>query len=137
MRQTVDNREPPDCANRAMGAVLSENGSVMISVLGKCMRLMGCRSIEVIKTFADKQLKALWNTGKSRIDARLHVRILRRLEYLNRATALEDLNVPGMNFHGLHGYRAKRYTVHVNGPWCITFEFRDVDAYAVKFEQYH
>ena len=59
MRQTVDNREPPDCANRAMGAVLSENGSVMISVLGKCMRLMGCRSIEVIKTFADKQLKAL------------------------------------------------------------------------------
>ena len=137
MRQTDDNREPPDCANRAMGTVLPESELVLISVLVKCMRLMGCRSIEVIKTFADKQLKALWNTGKSRIDARLHVRILRRLEYLNRATALEDLNVPGMNFHGLHGYRAKRYTVHVNGPWCITFEFRDGDAYAVKFEQYH
>ena len=23
------------------------------------------------------------------------------------------------------------------GPWCIAFEFRDGDAYAVKFEQYH
>ena len=61
----------------------------MITVLGKCMKLMAWRSIEVIKTFADKHLKALWNTGKSRIDARLHVRILRRLEYLNGARRLE------------------------------------------------
>jgi proteic killer suppression protein len=25
----------------------------------------------------------------------------------------------------------------VNGPWCITFEFEDGDAYRVDFEQYH
>jgi plasmid maintenance system killer protein len=31
----------------------------------------------------------------------------------------------------------KRYTVHVNGPWCITFEFDDGDALRVDFEQYH
>jgi proteic killer suppression protein len=27
--------------------------------------------------------------------------------------------------------------VHVNGPWCITFEFEGGDAYRVDFEQYH
>lgn len=32
----------------------------------------GSRGIEMIKTFANKQLKALWYTGNSRIDARLH-----------------------------------------------------------------
>ncbi|MCS3764403.1 plasmid maintenance system killer protein [Bradyrhizobium centrosematis] len=25
----------------------------------------------------------------------------------------------------------------MNGPWCITFEFEDGDAYRVDFEQYH
>ena len=30
-----------------------------------------------------------------------------------------------------------RYSIHVNGPWCITFEFRDGEAYRVNLEQYH
>jgi proteic killer suppression protein len=25
----------------------------------------------------------------------------------------------------------------VNGPWCITFEFKGGDAFNVDFEQYH
>ena len=28
--------------------------------------------------------------------------------------------MPGFNFHGLQGV-PKRYSIHVNGPWCITF----------------
>ena len=31
----------------------------------------------------------------------------------------------------------KLMTVHVNGPWCITFEFDQGDAVRVDFEQYH
>lgn len=91
----------------------------------------------MIKTFANKQLKALWYAGNSRIDARLHKRIKRRLEILNDAATPEYLNLPGFNFHALRGYKPKRYTVHVNGPWCITFEFRNGNAYAVDFEDYH
>jgi proteic killer suppression protein len=30
-----------------------------------------------------------------------------------------------------------RYIVHVNGPWCMTFEFEESDALRVDFEQYH
>lgn len=48
----------------------------------------------MIKTFAHKQLKALWETGKSKIDARMHSRILRRLDALDAATAPEDMKPP-------------------------------------------
>ncbi len=91
----------------------------------------------MIKTFANKQLKALWETGKSKIDARFHKRILRRLDALDAATLPEDMNLPDFNFHVLREGGRARYTVHVNGPWCITFGFRDGDAFAVEFEQYH
>lgn len=91
----------------------------------------------MIKTFANKHLKSLWETGRSRIDARMHSRILRRLDALDAATVPEDMNLPGFDFHALRGHDPTRYTVHVNGPWCITFEFRDGDAYVLDFEQYH
>ena len=91
----------------------------------------------MIKSFANKQLKALWETGKSRIHARMHTRILRRLDALDAATRPEDMTLPGFDFHGLHGHTPTRYTVHVNGPWCITFEFNDGDSHVVDLEQYH
>jgi proteic killer suppression protein len=91
----------------------------------------------MIKSFVHKQLEALWTTGKSRINAPQHKRIQRRLDALDAATVAEDMNLPGFNFHPLQGFNPTRYTVHVNGAWCITFEFRDGDAHVVDFEQYH
>lgn len=91
----------------------------------------------MIKSFRNKSLKALWETGKSSIDMRVHRRILRRLDVLDAATRPEDLNLPGFDFHALLGDNPTRYTVHVNGPWCITFAFQDGDAYVLDFEQYH
>ncbi|MCC6863958.1 MAG: type II toxin-antitoxin system RelE/ParE family toxin [Rhodobacteraceae bacterium] len=91
----------------------------------------------MIKTFSSKQLQALWETGKSKIDSRMQVRILRRLDALDAASTAEDLSLPGFDFHSLRGYTPTRYTIHVNGPWCITFEFRDGDAYLLDYEQYH
>ena len=91
----------------------------------------------MIKSFNNKQLKALWETGKSKIDARLHKRILRRLDALEASVRPEDMNLPGFNFHALKGFDPTRYIVHVNGPWCITFVFEDGDAHVVDFEQYH
>ena len=91
----------------------------------------------MIKSFSHKQLAALWQTGKSRVDRRLHARILRRLDALDAATRAEDMNLPGFDFHELKGFDPVRYTVHVNGPWCITFAFEGGDAVAVELEQYH
>jgi proteic killer suppression protein len=67
----------------------------------------------------------------------MHKRILRRLDQLNDAESAQDMNQPGFDFHALKGYKPTRYTVHVNGPWCITFEFSGEDAVNVDFEQYH
>ena len=67
----------------------------------------------------------------------MHSRILVRLDAIDRASAPEDVNIPGYDFHALKGFNPLRYTVHVNGPWCITFEFEGGDAWRVDFEQYH
>lgn len=92
----------------------------------------------MIRSFKSKALADVWRTGSStRIDKRMTPRILVRLEALNDAGRPEDMNLPGFDFHALRGLRPTRYTVHVNGPWCITFEFNEGDALRVDFEQYH
>lgn len=92
----------------------------------------------MIKSFRSKPLADLFQTGKSaKIDAKMHRRILVRLDRLDVAERPEDMNLPGFDFHALKGFNPARYTVHVNGPWCITFEFDGNDAARVDFEQYH
>jgi proteic killer suppression protein len=92
----------------------------------------------VIKSFRSKGLADLWATGRSaKIDARMHRRILLRLDRLDVASRPEEMDLPGFDFHALRGFEPTRYTVHVNGPWCITFEFDAGDAVGVDLEQYH
>ena len=92
----------------------------------------------MIKSFRSKALAELWEAGRTRhIDGRLHGRVLRRLDRLDVAERAEEMNVAGFDFHRLRGFTPPRYTVHVNGPWCITFEFAEGDAHLVDFEQYH
>jgi proteic killer suppression protein len=92
----------------------------------------------VIKTFKSKGLSELWQYDKTvKIDGRFHARILRLLDRLDVAAVPQEMNMLGSKFHALHEYRPTRDTVHVNGPWCITFEFEDGHAYRVDFEQYH
>lgn len=83
-------------------------------------------------------LAELWKTGNTRrIDRRMHDRVLRRLDRLDVAERAEEINVAGLDFHRLRGFQPARYSVHVNGPWCITFEFADGHAHLIDFEQYH
>ena len=92
----------------------------------------------MILTFRNKGLKELFETGKSRkIHPDLQIRALMILDALDQAENTAELNIPGFNFHGLRGSRPKRYSIHINGPWCITFEFADGEARQVNLEQYH
>lgn len=91
----------------------------------------------MIKSFKHKGLSELFETGSSRkVRQDLHSRTLRRLETLDQAESLADLNVPGFNLHGLQG-SPKRHSIHVNGPWCITFEWEEGEVIRVDLEQYH
>ena len=92
----------------------------------------------MIKTFKSKALEELWWTSQTKkIDAKMHDRILRRLDRLNVTNDVQEMNIPGFKFHALKGFEPTRYTVHVNGAWCITFEFEDGHAVQVSLEQYH
>jgi proteic killer suppression protein len=92
----------------------------------------------MIRSFRNKALAELFETGKAgRIDAGMQKRILVRLDALNDAASLDDLKMPGYDFHALHGFKPTRYTIRVNGPWCITFEFDGGDGFRAEFEQYH
>jgi proteic killer suppression protein len=91
----------------------------------------------MIRSFRHKGLAGLFGSGASaKVAATLRERIVRRLDALDAAGVPNDMNLPGFDFHALRG-RPKRYSVHVNGPWCITFEFEDGDAWRVDLEQYH
>jgi toxin HigB-1 len=91
----------------------------------------------MIRNFRHKGLAELFERGYTRrIQQDLHARYLRRLEILDQAETLAESNVPGFNLHALHGV-PKRHSIHVNGPWCITFEWVRGEAVRVDFEQYH
>jgi proteic killer suppression protein len=91
----------------------------------------------MIRSFRHKGLRELFETGASRkVRQDLQARALRRLDVLEEAETLEALNVPGFNFHPLRG-TPTRYSLHVNGPWCITFEWDEGEALRVDLEQYH
>jgi proteic killer suppression protein len=60
-----------------------------------------------------------------------------RKTQINSYAMRSEMNVPGFNFHQLSGDRAGTYSVHVNGPWCITFMWDNDTAVRVDLEQYH
>jgi len=91
----------------------------------------------MIKSFKHKGLSELFkNAHSSKVRQDLQSRSLRRLDALEQSESLTDLRIPGFNFHALQG-KPKRYSLHVNGPWCITFEWEDGAALKIDLEQYH
>ena len=91
----------------------------------------------MIKGFKHRGLKELFNkVSSARISPALQARCLTRLEARVPATRPQDMNVPGFDFHPLKG-KPKRYSVHVSGNWCLTFEWRDGGPARVNLEDYH
>ncbi len=91
----------------------------------------------MIRSWRHKGLKELFETGNSRkVRPDQRKRALRRLDVLDKAANLKELDVPGFGLHELHG-KPIRWAIAVNGPWRITFEWRDGDAFEVDLEQYH
>jgi proteic killer suppression protein len=91
----------------------------------------------MIASFKRRGLRELFETGKSAgINPNLHRRAIVRLDALDAARSLGALRQPGFDFHALEG-KPQRYSIHVNGPWCITFEWEDGNALRVELEQYH
>ncbi|KGK43313.1 plasmid maintenance system killer [Nitrincola sp. A-D6] len=93
----------------------------------------------MIKTFADKQTKSLYESGKSRkFPPVIHARASRKLEYVNLATCLDDLKVPpGNKLHRLTDDREGQHAIAINDQCRICFRFKDGDAFDVEVCDYH
>jgi proteic killer suppression protein len=93
----------------------------------------------MIQTFADRETKELFETGKSRkFPPDIHRRAVRRLEFIHLATSLEDLRVPHSNrLHELGRERKGQHSISVNDQWRICFRYEDGDTFDVELTDYH
>lgn len=91
----------------------------------------------MIQSGRHKGLQELFEKGFSaKVQKTLAARVLRRLDAIDAAKTPETLKVPGFDLHGLQG-KPRRFSVRVNGPWCITFEWEGENAVKVDLENYH
>ena len=92
----------------------------------------------MIETFSHAGLKRYFTTGSSKgIPSEMVDRIRIRLNVLNRARQLRDLNLPGLGFHPLKGDRKGEFAIAVTGNYRITFKFEAGDVFDVNLEDYH
>jgi proteic killer suppression protein len=93
----------------------------------------------VIRSFADAETECLYRTGRSRrLPPEILRRALRKLEYVDLATGLDDLRVPpGNRLHALSGEREGQHAISVNDQWRICFRFAEGDAHEVEITDYH
>ena len=92
----------------------------------------------MIRTFKHAGLKRYFETGKAKgIPADMAKRVQTRLNVLNRARELRDLNLPGFGFHALKGDRKGEYALTVTGNYRLTFRFENSDVLDLNLEDYH
>ncbi len=93
----------------------------------------------MIKGFADKETRKLWERGRSRtMPPDLHRRALRKLALLNAAGSLDVLRVvPGNRLETLSGDRAGQHSIRINDQYRVCFVWEGGDAYHVEVTGYH
>jgi toxin HigB-1 len=92
----------------------------------------------MIKSFADKETRKLWERGRSRkVPGDLQRRALRKLAMLNAAASLEVLRaVPGNMLEKLSGNRAGQHSARINEQYRVCFVWESGDAYEVEVTDY-
>jgi toxin HigB-1 len=92
----------------------------------------------MIRTFKHRGLKLYFETGNPKgVAADMASKIRIRLNVLNRAKELRDIELPGFGFHPLKGDRKGEYAISVTGNYRMTFRFDRGDVFNLNFEDYH
>jgi proteic killer suppression protein len=90
--------------------------------------IRSCRDRETRK-LVERRFSRRWQTIEK--PARV------RLEFLDAATSLRDLNLPGLRLEALKGDRKGQYSIRINEQYRICFEGREGDAWNVEIVDYH
>ncbi len=92
----------------------------------------------MIASFSHKGLREFFETGSKRgISSDLAARIGRRLDVLQAAKQIEDIDAHGFSLHRLRGDRQGEWAISVSGNWRITFKFAKGKVLDVNLEDYH
>lgn len=92
----------------------------------------------MIKSFAQRETRALFETGMSRrwnLIARVAVR---KLVQIDSVAKLDELNVPpGNRLEALKGDRAGLHSIRISDQWRICFRWESDGVYDVEIVDYH
>lgn len=99
-------------------------------------RIVTAYTLSVIRSFRHKGLHTLFVGGKdAKISTDLIPRIVRQLDALHAVRRVAELEMPGFKVQNLKG-APTRYSLQVFGPFCLTFEWVDGDAWRVDLAQF-
>ena len=96
-------------------------------------------NVILIKTFACKETKKIWNGQRSsKLPGDIQNRALRKLRQLDASQTLEDLrNPPGNRLESLKGDRTGQYSIRIQQQWRICFTWDKGNANDVEIVDYH
>lgn len=92
----------------------------------------------MIKGWADKESKKLFDGKPSRVPTQIWERALSKLQTLDAAPSLETLGkVPGNRLESLRGGREGQHSIRINVQYRVCFRWESGDAYEVEITDYH
>jgi len=93
----------------------------------------------MIVSFGDKETEKLFIKGRSKkIPSTLINTAIRKLDYLNRAKILQDLEAPPANrLEALRGDLKGKHSIRINDQYRIVFKFQKGEASEVEITDYH
>lgn len=92
----------------------------------------------MIKSFRHKGLKRFFEEGAAKgTPLEMTTKLELRLDALNAAEHVGEMNIPGWDLHELKGQRKGAWSVKVTGNYRLTFRFQGGNAYDVNLEDYH
>jgi toxin HigB-1 len=92
----------------------------------------------VIKSFAEKETRVLFETGTSRRRQSIAGVAVRKLVQVDSVTTLEELNVPpGNRLEALKGDLAGLHSIRISDRWRICFRWESDGVYDVEIVDSH
>jgi len=92
----------------------------------------------LIRSFADKETKKLFETERSRRLKALARVAVRKLTQLDAVKNLDDLRIPpGNRLEALKGNRSGQHSIRINDQFRLCFRWEADGAYDVEIVDYH
>jgi proteic killer suppression protein len=92
----------------------------------------------MIRSFGDRQTKALFEDRRVRQFAGIARRAKRKLEAVNAASRLDDLALPPSNrLEKLKGELREFHSIRINDQWRVIFRWINGEPHEVRIVDYH